>query len=85
MSIFENIGIDNDGIQKLTKIYALRIYNKARNELVEGKQLYLKVRSNSSCLGYVNKMQETKAAAEIVETFEYNCLLLKEFKEKYCI
>lgn len=51
MSIFENIGIDNDGIEKLTKFYALQIYNKARKELVESKQLYLKVRSDSNCLG----------------------------------
>ena len=29
MSIFENIGIDNEGIEKLTKLYALQIYNKA--------------------------------------------------------
>ena len=85
MSIFENIGIDNEGIEKLTKIYALQIYNKARKELVESKQLYLKVRSDGNCLGYTSKTQEIKAVAEIVETFEYNCVLLKEFKEKYCI
>lgn len=85
MSIFENIGIDNDGIEKLTKFYALQIYNKARKELVESKQLYLKVRRDSNCLGYISKTQEIKAVAEIVETFEYNCVLLKEFKEKHCI
>lgn len=85
MSIFENIGIDNEGIEKLIKIYALQIYNKARKELVESKQLYLKVRSDGNCLGYTSKIQEIKAVAEIVETFEYNCVLLKEFKEKYCI
>lgn len=84
MSIFENVGIDNEGIEKLTKIYALQIYNKARKELLESKKLYLKVRTDSSCLGYTSKVQEIKAVAEIVETFEYNCMLLKDFKEKYC-
>ena len=85
ISIFENIGIDNDYIENITKIYALQIYNKAIKELLESKKLYLKVRTDSNCLGYTSKAQEIKAVAEIVETFEYNCVLLKEFKEKHCI
>lgn len=86
MSIFNNVnfGFGKDQIEVLTKCYAKQIYDKARKELIESKQLYIKVRNEGgNCLGYTDKGQELKAVCDIIETFEYNCLVLKEFKEKY--
>lgn len=84
MSIFNNVDFGKDQIEILTKFCAKRIYDKAKRELVENKQLYVKVRKDGgNCLGYTNKSQEIKAVCDIIETFEYNCLILREFKEKY--
>lgn len=84
MSIFNNVNFGKGQIEVLTKSYAKQIYDKARKELIESKQLYIKVRNEGgNCLGYTNKGQELKAVRDIIETFEYNCLVLKEFKEKY--
>lgn len=84
MSIFSNVDFGKDQIEILVKFYAKQIYDEARKQLIENKRLYVKVRKDGgNCLGYTNKSQEIKAVCDIIETFEYNCLILKEFKEKY--
>ena len=86
MLIFSNVDFGKDQNEILTKFYAKQIYDEARKELVEDKQLYVKVRKEGgNCLGYTKRSQEINAVCEIIEVFEYNCLILKEFKEKYCI
>ena len=86
MSVVKDVGIGVEQINILTKVYAQRVYESAKRKLIEDKKLYIKVRNDGvSCLGYTTHVQDIKAAAEIVETFEYNCLVLKEFREKYNI
>ena len=69
--------------EALTKFYAKKVYDRAKEKLLEDKKLYLSVIKDSNCLGYTTKLQEIAAKGEIIEAFEYNCLMLRDFRNKY--
>ena len=67
----------------IVNTFANKVIEEFKGEFLEAKRVYEKVRKNSSCLGYTSKIQETQEAHRIISVFEFNCYMLKKFKDKY--
>lgn len=83
MSAFDKNCFSDEDWENILRVVASKIVESLSKELLEKKQLYIRVRKGSSCLGYVSAAQETREAHKIIQTFEYNCYKLAQFKKRY--
>lgn len=52
--------------------------------LREDMEVVKRINAGRSCFGYTSESQEVRAKSEYRKRFEFNCLQLAVFKQKYC-
>lgn len=67
------------------KIGAVKVADRAKERLLKDMRMIQKIRDGKASLGYTSEKQRVERWHMMQERFEFECLQLKEFKEKYNI
>ena len=67
------------------KIGAVKVADKAKESLLKDMRMIQEIRDGKAGLGYTSEKQRVEQWHMIQQRFEFECLQLKEFKEKYNI
>jgi hypothetical protein len=81
MNCLSGLNLTDEQIGKIKKVYSNEIIEKATSMLKSKIQMVKEAKENSNSFGCITKIQEVREASQIVEEFEWNCYLLKQFKE----
>lgn len=74
-----------EALQALEKIKAKEIANRCKELCLKEMETVKALEAGKASLGYTTQSQEIHARAEFRKRFEFNCLQLRDFKEKYRI
>ena len=78
-------GIPTEALEVLKKVEAEKIANKCKALVLNEMATIKALENGEASLGYTTRGQEIKARGDLRTRFEFNCLQLKVFKEKYGI
>lgn len=81
MEVFS--GLPTEALEMLKKIEAEKIAEKCRSLVLKEMATIKSLENGEASLGYTTQGQEIKARGNLRTRFEFNCLQLKVFKEKY--
>lgn len=66
-----------------TKMQASKVYETGKANLMNKQRMIKEIRSGKASLGYTTWSQEATAWHDLVEGFEFCCLMLADFKKKH--
>lgn len=83
MKVYESINLDSDKLDCIRKIEAKKIAVELNALVHRELQVVKDVEAGKASFGMITASQEYKAKADFRKRFEFNCLQLKYFCEKY--
>ena len=72
-------------VKYVQRMEAENIAKRCKQRMIEMMVMIKRIISGESSLGYISKSQEISARHELIQGFEFTCLVLREFKKKYDI
>ncbi len=85
INFLDGTDLPEEAIEKVKAVYAKKIAEKFKEELIKRMQVIKNVESGNASFGYVTEAQEVKARFEYRRYFEFGCYYLAVFKKKYNI
>ena len=82
MAVYENLGIDEKGLDVIRKMEAQKIADNCRVLVLKERDIVKRIENGESTFG-LPKAQEIRQRADFRKRFEFNCLQMRKFKEKY--
>ena len=67
----------------IRKEYARKIAVRTKAKLLEEQKMIVRLERGESSPGYISRTQEVREMARLVKMFEFNCLQLRDFTNKY--
>ena len=83
MKVYESLGLSEDAVSKIREIEAKKIADRVTLLVRDEMRVLMDVEAGRSSFGYTTQMQEIQARAEFHKRFEFNCLQLRDFTNKY--
>ena len=83
MAAFKDAGLPEEALEVITGMEAKKIADHAFKVVRRMMNTINEVNNGTSSFGYTTEQQEIAARAEYVKRFEFNCLQLSMFCEKY--
>lgn len=85
MEVYKDAGIPEEALKVITGIEAKKISDKGFAKVREMMAIIKRIEAGKASFGYTTEQQEYSARAEFRQRFEFNCLQLSIFCEKYSI
>lgn len=83
MRTFDGIGLDDQALATIERIQAQAIIERTDKKVRKQMATVKAVEAGTASFGYTTQRQEIEARAEFRTRFEFNCLQLAIFREKY--
>lgn len=83
MAVYENIGLTEKDINTIKKLEAQKIADKCLEMVLKDRDIVKKIQNGEASFGMTTERQEIEVRGRFVKRFEFNCLQLRKFKDKY--
>ena len=83
MTAYDNIGLSDKDLEIVRKVEAQKIADKCRALVLEDCDVVKRIEHNEASFGMTTERQEIERKARFRKRFEFNCLQMRVFKEKY--
>ena len=83
MKAFREADLDEQALSVIEKMMAKKIYDKAMHLVRAMMRTIEDVEAGRSSFGYTTQTQEIQARADYRKRFEFNCVQLAHFRERY--
>lgn len=83
MAHYDSLGLGEKEIFIIRKIEAQKLADECRELVLKERDVVKSIESGESSFGMTTKFQEIKKRGEFRKRFEFNCLQMRRFKEKY--
>ena len=85
MRVYHEVGVPEDKMEPFIKMEAEKIRNYAYSICKKMQKTLEEVNAGKASFGFTTKTQEIRERADYTKRFEFNCLQLAVFCEKYGI
>lgn len=83
MKVYRETDLDEQALSVIEKMLARKIYDKAMHLVRAMMRTIEDVEAGRSSFGYTTQLQEIQARADYRKRFEFNCVQLAHFRERY--
>lgn len=83
MKVYVSLGLSEDALSKIREIEAKKIADRVTLLVRDEMRVLRDVEAGRASFGYTTQLQEIQVRAEFHKRFEFNCLQLRDFTNKY--
>lgn len=83
MNVYESLNLGKKEIEIIRTFEAKKIADKCRVMVLEDRDVVKRIESGKASFGMTTERQEIEARGRFRKRFEFNCLQLRVFRDKY--
>lgn len=83
MAVYTGLGLSESDMAIIRTMEAQKIADKCRQMVLEDRDVAKAIENGTASFGMTTERQEIEVQGRFIKRFEFNCLQMSVFKEKY--